>query len=332
MTTRLTIFAALAGIALTFACDVPLQDRYELRSSTSIPKGIGYDPVAQVFYATALNGGEITLVTSLGREYLFYASDDPKLSFTGAVVDSKGRLLWVCAVDRKSEPALPQSSILGFDLDEQEVVYRVDLGDLRDRFAPSVCDALDVSEEGIVYAADALQSVIYRFDPNSKEASIFVDDATLAPPHEGGVGLSGVALHPDGENLLAAMSDPPRLFVIPLDEPTTLQEVLFPDKALGRVGDPRLPAAAGIGFVGQRLYVAFPGAVQQLTFPDQDHLRTAHVKTTVSVPNGISALTAANGVAYAIDSDAYRVEQLGLQPDSEFSIVRVGPQLFNDDK
>ncbi|HGG56946.1 MAG TPA: hypothetical protein ENK31_04025 [Nannocystis exedens] len=332
MTTRLTLFAALAGIALTFACDVPLQERYELRSSTSIPKGIGYDSVAQVFYATALNGGEITLITSLGREYLFYASDDRKISFTAAAVDDERRVLWVCAVDRKSEPALPKSSILGFDLDEQEIVHRVDLGDLRDRFAPSACEALDVSKEGIVYAADALQPVIYRFDPGSTEASIFVDDATLAPPHEGGVGLSGVALHPDGEHLLAAMSDPPRLFVIAIDEPTALQEVLFPDKALGRVGDPRLPAAAGIGFVGEQLYVAFPGAVQQLTFADQDQLRTAHVKTTVKVPNGISALTAADGAAYAIDSDAYRVEQLGLQPDGEFSIVRVSPQLFQEDK
>lgn len=331
MTTRLSIFAALTGIALTIACDVPLQDRYELRSSTSVPKGIGYDSVAQVFYATALNGGEITLITSLGREYLFYASDDPKLSFTGAVVDSKRRVLWVCAVDRKSEPALPRSSIIGFDLDDQEVVHRVNLGDLRDHFAPSVCDALDVSEEGVVYAIDALQPVIYRFDPGSKEASIFVENAALAPPLESGVGLSGVALHPDGEHLFAAMSDPPRLFSIPLDEPAMLREVLFPDRALGRVGDPRLPAAAGIGFVGKHLYIAFPGAVQQLTFPDQDHLRTAHVKTTTAVPNGLSALIAADGVAYAIDSDAYRVEQLRLQPESEFSIVRVGPQLFKNE-
>jgi len=330
MLTRLPIFAALAGLVLSAGCDVPLQDQYELRSSTSVPKGIAYDAEPQVFYATALSGGEITMITSLGREYLFYASDEPNLSFTGAAVDVERRLLWVCAVDRKSEPALPHSELLGLDLEDREVVHRVDLRELRDDYAPNVCEALAVSDEGVVYVADALQPAIYTFGPATGHTSIFIEDPILGSAHDHGVGLSGIALHPSGEHLLAAKSDPPELFVVPLKSPDELEQVRFPGEPLGRMGDPRLPAAGGIGFVDETLYVTFPGAVQELTFTDREKLRTARVRTTTAVPSGISAVTAADGAPYAIDSDAYRVEQLGLRPDSGFSIVRVSDQLFRD--
>ena len=330
MFTRLPALAALTGLILSAGCDVPLQDQYELRSSTSVPKGIAYDSEPQVFYATALSGGEITMITSLGREYLFYASDDANLSFTGAAVDVERRLLWVCAVDRKSEPALPHSEILGLSLKDREVVHRVDLRDIRDDYAPNVCEALAVGDDGVVYAADALQPAIYTFDAGAGRTSILLEDSILGSAHDHGVGLSGIALHPDGEHLLAAKSDPPELFVIPLGSPEELAQVRFPGEPLGRVGDPRLPAAGGIGFVDETLYVTFPGAVQELTFTDQEKLRTARVRTTTAVPSGISAVTSADGAAYAIDSDAYRVEQLGLRPDSNFSIVRVGDHLFRD--
>ncbi len=330
MLTRLPIFAALAGLTLSLGCDVPLQDQYELRSSTSIPKGVAYDAEPQVFYATALHGGEITMVTSLGREYLFYAGDDPNLSFGAAVVDVERRVLWVCAVDRKSEPALPHSELLGLDLEDRRIVHRVSLREIRDDFRPNVCEALDLGDDGLVLIADALQPAIYTYDPDEGRSAVLLEDPLLDSAFDHGVGLSGIAMHPDGEHLLAATSDPPQLFVIPLDRPEALEQVRFPGEPLGREGDPRLPAAGGIGFVGETLYVTFPGAVQELTFTDQDRLRTARVRTTTAVPSGISAVTSADGAAYVIDSDAYRVEQLGLRPDSTFSIVRVGDHLFRD--
>ena len=330
MTTRLPILAALTSLMLSAGCEVPLQDQYELRSSSSVPKGLAYDSEPQVFYATALSGGEITMITSLGREYLFYASDEANLSFSAAAVDVERRVLWVCAVDRKSEPALPHSAILGLDLDDRDVVHRVDLREIRDDYAPNVCEALDVSDDGVVYIADALQPAIYTFDPADGHTSVLLEDPLLDSELEHGVGLSGLALHPDGEHLLAAKSAPPELYVIPLASPEALEKVRFPGEPLGRQSDPRLPAAGGIGFVDETLYVTFPGALQQITFTDQDRLRTARVRTTTAVPSGISAVTAADGAAYAIDSDAYSVEQLGLRPDAPFSIVRVGDHLFSD--
>ncbi len=330
MLLRLPIFAALVGLTLSVGCDVPLQDQYELRSTTSIPKGVAYDAKPQVFYATALHGGEITMVTSLGREYLFYASDEPNLSFGAAVVDVERRVLWVCAIDRKSEPALPHSELLGLDLEDRRVIHRVSLREIRDDYAPNVCEALDLDEDGVVFIADALQPAIYTFDPADARTSVLIEDSLLDSDFDHGVGISGIALHPDGEHLLAAKSDPPEIFVIPRENPQGLEKVRFPGEPLGREGDPRLPAAGGIGFVDETLYVTFSGAVQELTFTDQERLRTARVRTTTAVPSGISALTAADGAAYAIDSDAYRVEQLGLRPDSTFSIVRVGDHLFSD--
>ena len=61
-------------------------------------------------------------------------------------------------------------------------------------------------------------------------------------------------------------------------------------------------------------------------------LRTALVHTTTSVPSGLSAVTEADGVAYAIDSDAFQVEALGVRPEPPFAIVRVDPVLFTADE
>jgi hypothetical protein len=330
MTNRPILLAALAGAAL-LACDVPLQDQYEVRGESRVPKGVAYDAAAQLFYATSLVGGEITLITSLGREYNFYKTDDANLSLGAAAIDEDRRRLWVCAVDRKSEPSLPRSQILGFDLDEGELTFRVELSEAGDGFAPSECEAVAVAGDGVVYAADAGRPTVYRYDPKADRGSILVEDAAFGPDLDAGTGgLSGLAVHPSGDYLAAVRSDPPAVFVIPVDAPEELQPVQFPWRPMGRVGDPRLPAAGGAGFIGEDLYVTFPGAIQRLRFADA-RLRTALVHTTTSVPSGLSAVTEADGVAYAIDSDAYKVEKLGIRPEPPYSIVRVEPGFFAKD-
>ncbi|MEZ4379949.1 MAG: hypothetical protein R3A79_01280 [Nannocystaceae bacterium] len=328
MTNRPILLAALASAAL-LACDVPLQDHYEVRGESRVPKGVAYDAAAQLFYATSLRGGEITLITALGREYSFYRSDDANLSLGAAVIDGDRRRLWVCAVDTRSEPSLPRSQLLGFDLDEGDLTRSVDLNAASGSFAPSECEALAVADDGVVYAADASSPTIYRYDPRDAEATVFAEDAAFGPDDVSG-GLSGLAIHPSGDYLAAVRSDPPGVLVIPVAEPEALYPVQFPSRPMGRIGDPRLPAAGGAAFIGEDLYVTFPGAVQRLTFGGDD-LRAALVHTTTAVPSGLSAVTKADGVAYAIDSDAYQVEHLGVRAEPPFAIVRVEPGLFAKD-
>lgn len=330
MTIRTSLLAALLGFT-AIACDVPLQDVYELRSKTSVPKGLAYDPIPQVFYATSLRGGEITMITALGREYSFYEADEPNVAFHAAVVDAERRTLWVCAVEA-ADPSLPRASLLGFDLDEGRLERRVELSELWSAPSPTGCQALDVDAGGAVYVADRVRPAIYRHDPATNKSGLLANTPELAGPGGEGSGISGLALHPDGEHLVVALADPPALRVLTLEEPDELGVVDFPQRPLGRAGDPRMSAAQGIAFVGDELFVVFPGAVQRVRFTDPDRLRTARVHTATALPNGLSSATAADGVAYAIDSDAFQVEALGVRPEPPFAIVRVDPVLFTADE
>lgn len=330
MTIRNLLPAALlglAGLVSLVGCDVPLQDYYELRSA-SPPKGVAYDPGPQVFYTTSLVGGEIQMVTALGREYLFHRIDDPDVSLHGAVVDASRRRLWVCAAAQEGPSAPRHGWLLGFDLEERRLEVRVDLDELHADADATACEAVDVADDGVVYAVDAAAPVIYRYDPADNRGSILARDDRFEPLGAGGRGLSGVAVHPGGEHLVVAFSDPPALHVVPLGDPDARYPVKLTDGALGRAGDPRFPAAGGLAFVGDDLFVVFSGGVQRVRFTDPEGLRTARVATTTALPGGLSTATAADGAAYAIDGDAFEIEVLGLQPEVPFSIVRVDPGLF----
>ncbi|MEZ4448515.1 MAG: hypothetical protein R3B09_03470 [Nannocystaceae bacterium] len=333
MTIRNLLNAALlglVGVAGLTGCDVPLQDYYELRGLDPL-KGVAYDPGPQVFYTTSLVGGEIEMVTSLGRQYLFHRIDDPQITLHGAALDAARRRLWVCAVDRDDIASPGHGWLLGFDVEERRLEVRVDLRELHQgEVTETACEAVDVADDGVVYAVDPSQPVVYRYDPGANRGSILARDDAFAPTGAGGRGLGGVAVHPGGEHLIVARTDPPALFVIPLDEPHAAREVSFADDPLGRPGDPRFPAAGGLTFVGEDLYVVFLGAVQRVRFTDAEGLRTARVATTTAVPSGLAMATSADGAAYALDGDAFKVEVLGQRAEVPFSLVRVDPSVFAD--
>jgi hypothetical protein len=317
----------LTGLMGLTGCDVPLQDYYELHSAYP-PKGVAYDPGPQVFYTTALTGGAIEMVTSLGRAYPFYHLDEPGLALHGAVVD--GDRLWVCAVAHDSPTAAPRGWLLGFGIEDRRLEVRVDLGALHPIGSASACEAVDVGDDGVVYAVDPIQPVVYRYDPKGNHAAILSRDPRFQST--GVRGLSGVAVAPAGDRLVVAFAVPAALYVVPLAEPDAPYPVSMRENPLGRPGDPRFPAAGGLTFVDDDLFVVFPGAVQRVRFTDAVGLRTARVHTTTAVPDGLSMAVAADGAAYAIDGDAFDVEVLGLDPEGPYSLVRVDQALFAADE
>ena len=310
--------AALAALAALTACDVPLQDVYTLRSRSSAPRGVAYDPVAQVLYATALRGGEITMITAVGREYVFHKGD-AGLSFAGAEVDAARRLLWACVVDATREPALPRSWLRAFDLDDGAVVHDVALAGLHAGFAPIRCEDVAVASDGSVYATDGLRPAIYRFVPG-EGASIVIEDERLAPA--GALGLRGAALDPSGEYLMVARADPAAVFAVPLVNPRALFEVEVGGDGLAAPADPRFPAADGLTFFEGALHVVFSGGVRRIDFEGAGYVRGSST-TATAVPRGLSMATVADGALYVIDGDAFQVEVLGVRPEPPFSIVRV---------
>lgn len=300
------------------ACDVLLQEQYPLESPTSLPEGVAYDEESHTFFATAINGGQITRVTPFGDEVVFHADDEPNRSFSGAHVDSDRRRLWVCVVDVKTNP-FPVSQVFGFHIDTRKRTHAISLP------SPSFCNDLVTDDEGVVYATDSATPQVFRIDPKQTQPTVF---ATLpvAPP-SGGIGLNGIDVSPDGERLLVVSTFPAKLFSVPLAQPSEVDEVVMSGDPFSMPGNPRFPGPDGLEFVGEQLYVAYDGGVQRLTFADEDWTQ-AHVATTSTVPTGLTSLTEAGGELYAVDSEVFRVLYLGQAPELPFAVVRVDQGLF----
>jgi len=303
------------------ACDVPLQEQFTLQSTSSLPEGVAYDGVTHTFFATAINGGQITRITPLGQEIVFHSDADANRSFGGAHVDEARRRLWVCVVDVKTNP-FPTSQVWAFNIESKAVTHKITLP------AVSFCNDLVTDDAGTVYATDSANPSIYKIVPKTGALSTLVSAPEFAPIAPGAIGLNGLDLSPDGERLLVVKTLPAAIFSVPLADPQAFVPVLTSGDAFGGPpGDPRFPGPDGAEFVGDQLYVVYDGGVQQLSFSNGDWTQ-ASVRTTTAVPGGLTSATVADDQLYVIDSEVFRVLYLSLPPILPFTISRVDPGLF----
>jgi sugar lactone lactonase YvrE len=300
------------------ACDVLLQDQYPLASPSSLPEGVAYDEGSHTFFATAINGGQITRVTPFGEEGVFHTDTTLNRSFGGAHVDVERRRLWVCVVDVRTNP-FPVSQVFGFHIDTHKRTHVIPLP------TPSFCNDLVTDEDGVVYATDSATQHVYRISPANKTATVLTTLPVMPPV--GGVGLNGIDISPDGERLLVVSTFPAALFSVPIDDPAAALEVETVGDPFAMPGNPLFPGPDGLEFIGDQLHVVYDGGVQRLTFTDDDWTQ-ASVATTMAVPTGLTSLTEAEGELYAIDSEVFRVLYLGQAPILPFAIVRIDPGLF----
>lgn len=319
---KLTAFvpSLLASLMLLPSCDVPLQTQYTLQSTTSLPEGVAYDDLTHTFFATAINGGQITRVTPLGQEIVFHSDPNPNISFGGAHVDEERRRLWVCAVDVKTNP-YPTSEVWAFNIESKKRTHKISLNQ-----PASFCNDLVTDEHGSLFVTDSANPNIYRVDPTLSTFSVFLTAPQFAGP-PGGVGLNGLDFTPDGDRLLVATTMPAALYSVPVADPQAFVAVQTGGDPFAMPGDPRFPGPDGVEFLDDRLYIAYDGGVQQLTFSDPDFTQ-ATVATTTAVPSGLTSLTAADGQLYAIDSEVFRALYMFLPPELPFSILHVAPELF----
>lgn len=321
MSIKTSHFAAAMAAALV-SCDAPLQEQYVLASQSSLPEGVAYDAKSQTFFATAMRGGQITRVSPLGQEHVFYSHADAGVSLVGADVDEARRRLWVCVVDLRGE--YPASKVVALDIEEPAVVRSVDLG------PGSYCNDLVADADGSVYASDSALPNIYRVDPGAQTFEVFATDPRFAPAVPGQLGLNGLDLSPDGTSLLVVKTARPELFRVDLEDPRDIVAVSLSGDAFSVPGDPRFPGPDGAEFVGDALYVAFDGGVQQIEFTGQGYLN-GRVRTETALPTGLSSLTATDdGRLYAIDSEVYRVLYTSRPPELPFRIVHVDLGAFDE--
>lgn len=307
-----------AALAVVASCDVPLQEQYPLESQFSLPEGVAYDPLSRSFFATAINGGQITRISALGQEHVFYASQDPNASFGGAHVDAVRRLLWVCQVDVKTD-AIPNSKVVAFD-DDGELVKTIDLGE------PSFCNDLVTDKYGAVYATDSALPVIYKIDPKTQTKTVFASHPQWAPVQPGMVGLNGLDITPDGKALYVVTTIPAAMYRVDLANPSNTAQVTFSGDPFSVPGDPRFPGPDGLEFVDGEAYVVYDGGVQQLHFTGPTQ---ATVKTTTAVPTGLTSAVDAEDRLYVIDSEVFRVLYMNQPPELPFAILHVDTAVFD---
>lgn len=312
------VLLSIASLAALVSCDPP-PEYYALASESSLPEGIAYDHVTHSFFATAINGGEITRISLLGEE-VFYASADPLTSFGGAHVDAKRRLLWVCQVDIKTDP-VPNSRVVAFDIDDGTLVRDIDLGE------PSFCNDLTTDAAGTVYATDSALPNIYRIGAND-QAEVFASSPQWAPVAPGVLGLNGLDIAPGGQDLLVVTTVPPAMYRVSMTDPTDIATVTFSGDPFSVPGDPRFPGPDGIEFLDDELYVIYDGGVQQLTFSSNDHTQ-AEVRTTTEVPTGLTSVTLAEGHLFMIDSEVFRALYMMQPPELPFAILHLDEDLFD---
>jgi len=275
----------LTALAVLPSCDLAMQEDYTLKSTSSLPEGVAYDGVTHTFFATAINGGQITRVTPLGQEIVFHSDANPNRSFGGAHVDEDNRRLWVCVVDVKTNP-FPTSQVWAFNIESKKRTHVIALPPV------SFCNDLVTDDAGRVYVTDSANPNIYRVDPATQSFSVFLTSPTFNPIQPGMPALNGIDLSPDGDRLLAVTSFPAGVYSIPVANPQSFVAVQTSGDPFAMPGDPRFPGPDGAEFLDDRLYVAYDGGVQQLTFGDPDFTQAAVATTTAVRPSSVATVAA----------------------------------------
>lgn len=291
------------------ATQSPLLDRYELSSEDSIPEGVAFDPVDRAFYATSLQGGSITRVSSEGDETVFRPADD-RASLLGVKVDADSRRLWVCA---QNVDGL-DNRIWVFDLETADRVQEYLLGALA---SGGNCNDLVLDVEGVAYVADPSNPYIYRLDPATETGSIFATDPIFAGVPGPVPGLNGIAFTAEGSALVVAK------FIT-----RELLWVSYPDaaeiRAIELSGD-ALPLPDGLVEIDGDIFSVAGNTVARTRLNADGTAGQVVVTEQIS---GLSTGTLAEGELYLIKSDVLNFA-LGATLNLPFEIFRVDLAAFD---
>jgi sugar lactone lactonase YvrE len=208
------------------ACIAQAQ-RIEFKAPLTYPEGIVYDYKTDVFYVSSVHHATIGKVDRKGNYSAFY-SDSTLKSTYGMKIDPSANRLWVCAGDanysqyKDAATHKKMIKVVALELSTGNKLKEIDLSSLQEgqHFANDM--ALD--NKGNVYITDSYSPVIYRVD-NSNTPSVFAKNNWFMSV---GVGLNGIAWHPNGFLVVANngsgcllkvdLSDPSRVSKVQIDQ------------------------------------------------------------------------------------------------------------------
>ncbi|WP_103068823.1 hypothetical protein [Aquimarina sediminis] len=188
-----------------------------INSSGLFPEGIVYDDVEKVFYTSSVNLGKISKVALDGTTTDFI-TENGLVSTLGLTIDKQNRRLIVCntdpgfGVNSTDNTLFKLANVLIFDLDTKDKLADYDLSDLVQGETPNLVNDAVVGGNGYIYVTNSVTPAIYKIDPRSRIAEVFVVDERFTPIQ--GFGLNGLVYHPDGY-ILVGHYDSGSLYKIP---------------------------------------------------------------------------------------------------------------------
>ncbi|MEO7732114.1 MAG: cupin domain-containing protein [Kofleriaceae bacterium] len=206
-----------------------------LNQPALFPESAAYDEQRGRFLVGSFREGGVYEVFP-GGDVRAVVQDPRLVSVLGIAVDAtRGRLLVTNAdlgAARRSSPAGPKTlAALGiYELASGAPIHYVDLGALLPK-GNHLANGLTVDAEGNAYVTDSFSPVIYKVTP-AGQPSVFLEDHAF----EGvGIGLNGLAYHPDGYLLVVKKSDG-KLFRVPVADSRRFTEVELPRPLIGADG------------------------------------------------------------------------------------------------
>lgn len=193
------------------------------------PESVEWDPQTQRFLVSSATQGTISSVTDDGTVTPFADNEMP--GTLGTALDPEWNRLLVTGANfaAVTDPSITGEALLAsYDLATGDLIFLVDLAPLNPD-GRRLANDVTVDPQGNAYVTDSLSPVIYRVTPEG-EVTIFTQNDLFANPD--GLGLNGIAYHPDGF-LLVAMGGHDALYRVPLSEPGQPAKVDLPDEVNG---------------------------------------------------------------------------------------------------
>ncbi|MFC6095408.1 gluconolaconase [Flavobacterium qiangtangense] len=217
----------LAYCFLLAGCAAAIPDqptaRIEFAAPESYPEGIAYDSISDSFIVSSARLGTLGRVTP-GGAYTKLIEDSSFKSTYGIKVHPDGKRVFACVGDANyskfTSPATRKkmARLVAVDLLTGRKVSDIDLAGLvpGEHFPNDL--AFDSGQNA--YITDSFANVVYKVTPQGK-ASVFADSPLFKTK---GIGLNGIAWHPDGY-LLVVSSGTGALYKIDTKDPKKVSRV-----------------------------------------------------------------------------------------------------------
>ena len=222
------------SIAILAAWKAGPTPRIEFDALESYPEGIAYDKATNVYYVSSARLGHIGKVTPEGSYSILYPDSNLKSTY-GVKVHPDGKRLFVCAGDanysKYTSPAtrMMMARLIILDLKTGKKLSDIDLSTL----VPGKHFPNDIAfdRQNNAYITDSYAGTIYKVTDDGK-ASVFAKDDLFKTE---GVGLNGIAFHPNGY-LIVDNSAKGQLYKVELKNPKDVKKVAIDQYFLGADG------------------------------------------------------------------------------------------------